>query len=208
MPSPLVHTLLPTALAVSSPLRKKLSGADRIKFLLLCVVLGNCPDFDLFPVLFDAHLWTVVHRWYGHNLFTFVGLALTGNLAFKKLLPQFSSRERWLCVLGLIASHLVLDGMVWPVVPRSGVPLWWPLSHQCLHMPFQLFPTMTRHETMPGVLGYAVAADNWKFVFGAELAMSVTLWLLLTLSGRLVGSRREREQGQDGRGDAGSFHGK
>lgn len=185
MPSPLVHTLLPTALAASTPLPKRLTPIERLKFLALCVVLGNCPDFDLVPTIFDARLWTVVHRWYGHNLFTFAGLALAGHFAFKKLFPQIPTRSRWITVLGLIASHLILDGMVWPALPASGLPLWWPVSHHCWHMPIQLFPAMTQYDKI-SLIGYAVSDSNWKHVFGAELAMTLTLWVLLTLSGRLV----------------------
>ena len=84
MPSPLVHTLLPTALAASSPYPKQLGRPEKIKFFILCVILGNCPDFDLLPTVFNEKWWSTLHRWYGHNVFTFVLLAIAGAFLFKK----------------------------------------------------------------------------------------------------------------------------
>ncbi len=186
MPSPLVHSLLPCALAASSSLPSKLPRAEKIRFFVLCLLLGNCPDFDLIPTLFDSNLWTVVHRWYGHNFMSFALLVIFGIWALRRFVPTLTPRERGLASLLLVASHLILDGMVAPAIPRTGVPFFWPFNSDCLHFPVLLFPQMTHAPGMHKLLGVAASTNNWKYVFGAELLMSLTLWALLTLSARLI----------------------
>ncbi len=188
MPSPLVHTLLPTALAASSPqLRAKLTRGDWVPFLIVCVLLGNSPDFDLLPTVIGGNATgEFLHRWYGHNVFSFVALLLLGNWLFRRFVPTLSPSQRSITTALLVASHFILDGMVFPQIQDTGVPLFFPFTRLRFHAPFWLFSRMTDVPGMPRLTGFLTSPENWRFVFGYELASVLTLWLLITLSSRVA----------------------
>ncbi len=188
MPSPLAHSIVSISipLATLSHLRSRLRPKEWVALFLLCLGLGNSPDLDLVPVLFDHSLWDTVHRWLGHNLFAYFLFFLVGIWLMKLFVPTLTLRERRFTSAFLVGSHLFLDSMVSPPVTVTGVPLFWPLTKQVVHFPVAIFPGLSYKKGVHEGLSFFTDAGNWRNVFAPELMMSLTLSVLLILMGRLI----------------------
>ncbi len=192
MPSPIVHTLLPTCMMVTAGLPGTLPRPQRWWLVSIAIFLGNSPDFDLLPALFDDRLWTHVHRWYGHNIFSLVALMFLGRWLLGRFAPSLPKKVAWWTSILIVASHPVLDGMVHPQMVESGVPLLFPFSYRTFHMPYWLFSRSYHADGHHRLMGYAISTENWETVFRYEVAMVGNLLVLMFCTKRLLTLVRSR----------------
>lgn len=183
MPSTFVHALLPSSCAASTSfVRLKLKTRwEWIRFLFVAFFLGNAPDLDLIPAFLYFEHFREIHRAWGHNIFSATLLAVAGRyLLVKGVSPQFSKASGWLLSFFLVYSHLLLDAMFQAhsigFIPT--VPLFWPISHWNVSLPFGFFNTP--HLNIPlGKFDLPLFEFYfWKHIFLYEILPSALLFLL------------------------------
>ena len=187
MPSPLTHSLLPTACALSTA--QALFSFNRRQWkrlALVCLVLGNAPDLDLIPGILYPSLYHAIHREWGHNIFA-LGIWITlGVIALRKWVsPVFSGRTGWTASSALVLSHVFLDSCAITVSAKTGnvrgVPLFWPFSNWELVTPWPLFGGYHLVHASHPVFSLFVSPEFWQHVTGPELRFTLcgaALWHL------------------------------
>lgn len=135
MPSPLAHAVSGYAIA---------KGLEPVKvyrvwrLALYAVFVAIAADFDFLP---QITLGIKTHRGFTHSLgFAIVFSLVMGALATgKTTFRAFNYLRLCLLTLLLYGSHLVLDFFT---QGGSGIPIFWPMSHERFHSAISLFPAV------------------------------------------------------------------
>ena len=203
MPSPLVHTLLPSACLIQSRSHiRKLTRFEWIKLILLTIFLANLPDWDVIPAsLFPSH-WHEIHRSWGHNLWFAITYVWFGMKLFRRLFKEvFNRTQAFRISLIAVLSHFLLDGMAYAnhAGHIPGIPIFFPFSNWEISVPFKIFLCPEKSPELHPFLALATDPSFWSTTIFNEiwgtLILSLVWWMglrLFSTYGRLVVKRPQK----------------
>ena len=179
MPSPFVHSLLPTACLAATEPSLRLDKKSGVRLLFLSVFLANAPDLDIFYALaFAPDKVRYYHRFLGHNLIALLLFTAIGIFVCRKWAAPALSRLSAVAIsVSLVFSHVLLDSLcdVDPLTHvRSGIPFFWPFSEVSYNLPYRLFGKYILDEKKGTVMSHLTSVTFWKNMFTREL-----MWTLI-----------------------------
>jgi membrane-bound metal-dependent hydrolase YbcI (DUF457 family) len=205
MPSTVLHALLPTGCAATSPFcPPRPSRGDWIRFLIACAVLANLCDLDLVVATLWASHFNQIHRNWGHNIFA---LAVWVGVGYAMLrawgAPWLSRARTWALAVPLVLSHVVFDAMTVPqpsVMGRpplpSGVPLLWPILTEHWSLPWVIFRGVPAQGIYANPLWDRICSrELWEVSIVSEVeygAIFFAVWLALGFAVRGAVALRRR----------------
>jgi membrane-bound metal-dependent hydrolase YbcI (DUF457 family) len=181
MPSTFVHGLLPpSCLVVVKSKLPKMEKAQKYRLLLIAFFLGNAPDLDLIPASFDPTHWRLIHRAWGHNMFSLMCWITLGVFLITRFVSKdFKGKRAWLISTGLVLSHVVLDcmGQMDKAGHKPGIPLFFPLTRYEVTLPLNFFKSYSLDPKLNPIIAHAVSKTFWTDSVISEVATMVFLFL-------------------------------
>lgn len=177
MPSPLIHSWLPASCAYLTEKDARLGKAYKWRFFIACILIANSPDWDFVPAILDREHFILIHRNWGHNIFSLTALIVIG----KQFLSRFVSKELyegkagWVLSSLLVLSHIFLDslGHFSSTGFRPHIPLLFPISDYQFTFPMKLFVTLDVELPLT-IFG----GEFWKWLIVGEVIPSLMLFLI------------------------------
>ncbi len=188
MPSPVIHSWLPTSCAYLTQSSCVLNTKQKVRFAVVSILIANSPDWDFVPAVLNSENFIQIHRNWGHNIFSLAALVVIGKYLLEKFVSKenYQGRQGWLLSLLLVLSHIFLDslGHFSSTGFRPHIPLFWPLSDYRFTFPVKLFVTLDLK--MPLTI---FGIEFWKWLILGELVPSLLLFLIFYSSFFLSKSR-------------------
>lgn len=147
--------------------------------LILTVFLGNAPDLEIIPAVFNPEHWRQIHRAWGHNIFSLSLWVSIGAYFFQKLgKGRFTARQAWTFSILLVASHIFLDAMGDKDSEgvRLGVPLLWPFTRKAFSLPWCAFSSYHLDKKLNPLLAHINSSDFWSKAVYQEIIVSISLF--------------------------------
>lgn len=182
MPTPVAHSILAISMGILQTIPTKISLKQlcleiwkKRFFFILCIILSLSPDVDYLFGLFYGN-WNKFHSGATHSLIFVICTTVFVGFYLKKYKTSHDYKALSFGFIFLLqVSHLILDLFTQDTSYPIGIPLFWPVTYDTYHSPFEIFDAPAKRDF--------VEIFSWHnfTVLGKEFAMFLPLLIFVIL---------------------------